>query len=303
MAHAIGNGKPVYLLGDFNLDLLQPARPEVRRYIQIIHDLNMKQLVTDPTRPESGTLIDHVVVRSTDDVTAVRVIPNSCSDHELVVAETRLVRERRRPPEITVRSTRGLVPDLLRLELLLADWSAVYGAAGPEEKWSAWRAVWTPVIDAHMPLVRMRPRHKPCPWLNDNDDLRDLMRERDLARRERMDDPSPASRERYTACRNRVKRAQSEARSSFFLSSYRHARKTTWKDIRRFLIAPKGGSRQVAPSERSQQWADELNAHFAMVGSRVAAALETARDRADRLPPRPPHVVSGAFRVRPATLP
>ena len=179
LAHAIGNGKPVYLLGDFNFDLLQPARPEVRRYIQIIQDLNMKQLVTDPTRPESGSLIDHILVRSTDDVTTARVIPNSCSDHDLVVAETPLCRERRRRAEITVRSTRGLVPDRLRLDLLLADWSAVYGAAGTEEKWSAWRAVWTPVIDAHMPLVKMRPRHKPCPWLNDNDDLRQLMRERD----------------------------------------------------------------------------------------------------------------------------
>ena len=263
----------------------------------------MKQLVTDPTRPESGSLIDHILVRSTDDVTTARVIPNSCSDHDLVVAETPLCRERRRRAEITVRSTRGLVPDRLRLDLLLADWSAVYGAAGTEEKWSAWRAVWTPVIDAHMPLVKMRPRHKPCPWLNDNDDLRQLMRERDLARREKIDDPSPANRERYTVCRNRVKRAQSEARSSFFLSSYRYERKTSWKDIRRFLIAPKGGARQVAPSDRSRKWADELNAHFATVGSRVAAALETARDGVDRLPPRPPRVVSGAFRVRPATLP
>ena len=129
------------------------------------------------------------------------------------------------------------------------------------------------------------------------------MRERDLARRARSDDPSPASREIYKACRNRVKRAQSEARSSFFLSSYRHSRRTTWKDIRRFLITPKGGVRSAVPSERNSQWADKLNAHFATVGSRVAAALEAARTGADRLPPRPTRVVSGAFRVRPATLP
>ncbi|KAF0298250.1 hypothetical protein FJT64_004367 [Amphibalanus amphitrite] len=99
---------------------------------------------------------DHVVVRATDDVTTARVVPSSCSDHDLVVAETRLKRERSRPAEITVRSTRGLVPDQLRLELLLADWAAVYGATSTEEKWAAWLAVWTPVVDRHMPVVKRR---------------------------------------------------------------------------------------------------------------------------------------------------
>ena len=164
--------------------------------------------------------------------------------------------------------------------------------------------VWTPVIKTHMPVIKARPRHQPCPWLNDNDYLRALMREGDLARRARSNDPSPASRQHYTACRNTVKRAQSEARSASFLSSYRYARKTTWGDIGRFLITPKGGVRQTAVSgERSSQWADRMNAHSATVGSRVAAALEAARAEADRLPPRPTRVVSGAFRVRPATLP
>ena len=193
LAHVNGTGKPLYLLGDLNFDLLQPTKPEVRRYTQTLQDLNLKQLVTEATRPESGSLIDHAIVRSSDDVTTARVVPSSCSDHDLVVAETTLSRERRRPAEITVRSTRGLVPDRLRLELLLADWAAVYDAASPEAKWEAWLAVWTPVINIHTPVIKVRPRHQPCPWLNDNDDLRTLMRERDLARRARSDDPSPAS--------------------------------------------------------------------------------------------------------------
>ncbi|KAF0295772.1 hypothetical protein FJT64_006754 [Amphibalanus amphitrite] len=158
LARVNSTGKPVYLLGDLNFDLQQPSKPEVKRYQQTLQDLGMKQLVSGPTRPESGSLIDHVVVRATDDVTTARVVPSSCSDHDLVVAETRLKRERSRPAEITVRSTRGLVPDQLRLELLLADWAAVYGATSTEEKWAAWLAVWTPVVDRHMPVVKRRRR-------------------------------------------------------------------------------------------------------------------------------------------------
>ena len=157
LVHVNATGRPLYLLGDLNIDLLQPGKPEVQHYQQALHDINVKQLVGSPTRPESGSLIDHIIVRSSDGVTVARVIPSSCSDHDLVVAETSLRRERRRPAEITIRSTRGLVPDQLRLDLLLADWAPAYRAATVEEKWTEWLAVWTPVIDRHMPVIQGLP--------------------------------------------------------------------------------------------------------------------------------------------------
>ena len=199
----------------------------------------------------------------------------------------------------------SLEPDALCLDLLLSDWDAVYGATEPAAKWRAWLAVWTPVVDRHMPVVTLRPRHPPCPWLNDNDDVRALMRERDLARAAQRDDPTPEATKDYKQCRNSVKRAMCRAKSEFFLSSYRHQRKTTWKDIRRFLIAPKGGlaSAAAAAANNTAGWADRLNGYFASVGPGVAKELEAAQRDSAPLPPRPPRVVAGAYRVRPATLP
>ena len=54
LAHVIGTGKPVFVLGDTNFDLLRPQKSEVQRYSQTLQDLGLKQLVTGPTRPESG---------------------------------------------------------------------------------------------------------------------------------------------------------------------------------------------------------------------------------------------------------
>ena len=96
------------------------------------------------------------------------------------------------------------------------------------------------MLDTHMPLITTRPRHPPCPWLDD--ELRTLMRERDLACEEYRADPVPETRDRYRACRNRVKSAQSHARADLFLTSFRYSRKTTWKDLRRFMVAPRGAS-------------------------------------------------------------
>ena len=303
LAHVCGTDKPLYVLGDVNFDWLRLAELDVRRYSQVLEDVNVKQLVSVPTRPASGTALDHVIVRASDAVTTATVVPCSWSDHDIVIAETPLTKERRRPAEITVRSPRSLVPDSLCLELLLSAWDAVYSAAEPAAKWQAWLAVWTPVLDRHMPVVTIRPRHPPCPWLTDNEEVRALMRERNLARAAQRDNPTPETTGDYRRCRNGVKQAIGRAKANFFVSSYRYARKTTWKDIRRFLIAPKGGLTTTDAAGVEAGWADRLNEYFASVGPRVAAELEATQRDSEPLPPRPPRVVAGAYRVRPATLP
>ena len=301
LVRVVGMGKPICVVGDTNLDTLQQHKPDVKRYLQILHDLSLRQIVTGPTRPESGSQLDHVIVRSSDDTTAARVVPCAWSDHDLVVTAVPIERTRQRVKTVSVRSTRSLVPDSLCLDLLLTDWSEVHGAADIDTKWEAWLAAWSPNIDRHMPTKQVRLRHPPCPWLTDNPQLRALMRDRDLARADCDDSPGPEAREVYRAKRNAVRGAQCRARASFFLSSFKYSRKTTWKDIRRFLVSPK--SAESGPAECRPEWADKLNLHFASVGGRVAAEMSAKSGAVRPIPSCPPRVVSGAFRVHPVTLP
>ena len=133
-------------------------------------------------------------------------------------------------------------------------------------------------------------------------DLRALMREREFGSRARLTIlPQPAA---NSTQRAGIKLNGRRVRQDPHFSYPRIVMRGGYLEGHpAVLIAPKGGVRGAVPSERSSQWADDLNAHFATVGSRVAAALEAARTGADRLPPRPTRVVSGAFRVRTATLP
>ena len=64
-----------------------------------------------------------------------------------------------RPEEVTVRSTRRLNRDALCLDLLQADWSGVSSAESTTEKWDAWLSVWSPIIDLHMPLHKVKLKH------------------------------------------------------------------------------------------------------------------------------------------------
>ena len=48
---ALARGKPVYVLGDFNVNLLTPDTANARNFNLLLSDLNLAQLVTEPTHP------------------------------------------------------------------------------------------------------------------------------------------------------------------------------------------------------------------------------------------------------------
>ena len=306
LVHVMGLGRPVCLLGDMNFDLLSPAKPGVASYAQLLSDLHMSQLIRQQTH-QDGSLLDHIVIPESDVKATARVIPFNSSDHDLVLANLKIPVVRDRQTEVVVRSSRRLDRDALCCDLLTADWSSVYALPGVGDKWRGFLDVWSPIIDTHMPLVTVKLRHPPCPWLDDNPELREMMRERDAARAERDRDRCGETERRYRQCRNDVKGAQARARSAFFEASLKNSRKQTWKDIRKFIVASGkrggAGSSGAPVTDRTREWAEKLNRHFSSVGPSIAASLSTVAAAGPQLSPRPPRVCSGAFRVRPATLP
>ena len=281
LLHLHSLGRNMFVLGDMNLDLLCPEKPGVEYYKQMTHDIGLKQIVTQPTRPSqtergsSGTLIDHILVPATEKTSIAIVIPNSCSDHDMIMTRISTKRRKLPRPVVTIRSTRSLSVDDLCFELMSADWSGVFDASGMNEKWAKWLSIWSPIIDKHMPIITKRPRHSPCPWLVNNAELRDSMRARDEARAAYRRDPSSQNQETFRDKRNTVKKDFRQARSSFFSNSVTDARGSAWKSLKQFFLSSR---KNAAPVDTTnQQMADVLNNHFASCGPRVAAETETQR--------------------------
>ena len=130
------------------------------------------------------------------------------------------------------------------------------------------------------------------------------MKERDEAREARDRDRQDETKQQlFKEKRNNVKRIHFQACSAYYASSYKNSRAKTWTDIRRFLLASKKPEPQIGtPADRDPDWTRRLNTHFVTMGADVAAELSAANQR-ETLLPRPPRVVSDAFRVRPVTLP
>ncbi|KAF0301813.1 hypothetical protein FJT64_025962 [Amphibalanus amphitrite] len=55
-------GKSLYLLGDMNLDVSRPEARGVHRYLQLLDELQLHQLVRETTHPSpTPTTLDHVI--------------------------------------------------------------------------------------------------------------------------------------------------------------------------------------------------------------------------------------------------
>ena len=130
------------------------------------------------------------------------------------------------------------------------------------------------------------------------------MKERDRARKTWERSRTPESRHSYQQFRNRVKGQIAIARRSYLCSGLLSERRDFWARIRQFSLQPARGS--TAPnSDDLRNRADDLNAHFAAVGPRIAAGAEAARDGAGTTAagPRPYRVCASALKLSPATLP
>ena len=84
--------KPIYILGDLNCNLLKLCDPASQALLNFCTSLNLTQMIAEPTRvtKSSATLIDVILALNKNLVRAVKVMPVSISNHDLVYAVLKL---------------------------------------------------------------------------------------------------------------------------------------------------------------------------------------------------------------------
>ena len=62
LVYAMAKGKPIYVLGDLNFDVLRPHKAGITSYTQLLSSLSLSQLITDATHPGPNPfLLDHII--------------------------------------------------------------------------------------------------------------------------------------------------------------------------------------------------------------------------------------------------
>ena len=302
---ALTTHKPLLLLGDININVLDTTSAATRHYYTALAELNLVQLIQEPTHLHpTPTCLDHVIT-NINPTPATTILDADINDHQPVTTEAPIGRLRRRITYRTTRSWRAANWDAICLDLLLADWSSLYTSTDVNQMATTFMKIWIGVLDRYCPVRRRRIRHPDCPWLTNNQTLRAAMAERDAARRAWRTLRTPEAGDKYRRLRNKVKSQLSEARSDYLAQQLVGTdRCAFWQQLKRLYIAPAASAKAPPPTNTDQQrdLATHFNAYFSTVGSNIAAEL---RDdvAASQLHPRPPVVVAGSFRPRPITLP
>ena len=294
----ISLNKPLFLLGDLNLDMLNADKPGVQQYVTMLHDMGLDQLIRQPTHPAATpTLIDHVITNIPDISHHASVIPCHFSDHDIITLNAPFQKTKPQRRQRTVRSTTNTDFDHLKLDLLLTDWQSMYNAESTDDKYTEFLNIWNRHMDLHCPLKTITFRHADCPWLTGSEELRDLQARRDAARRTRDVTGTDEAKQLYSALKREFAGKLREAKADFFKGNRTDKSKDMWSKLRKYGMASKQAK---SVTELDPAVADNFNNYFASVGQRIADDLR--REPSTDLSLRLPRVVSGAFRVRCVTL-
>ena len=98
--------KPITILGDLNCDGLKKTGTEFKALEKFYTDMNLKQLITKPTRITATTqsLLDVILVSPNNSVRDSGVIHRPISDHSIVFVKLKVKKPKTTPQYITTRS-------------------------------------------------------------------------------------------------------------------------------------------------------------------------------------------------------
>ena len=307
LLEASATGRPLFLFGDMNIDVSRPDSSGVAAYSTMLSELNLCQLVREPThlRP-TPTILDHIITNQADIQPLVRVLPEAIGDHQPVTCAINLPKIRLKPEYRETRRWDRADWSAICLDLLLADWEPMHHAVGTDSKLKEFMVIWDAIMDRHCPMTRTRTAQLGCPWLRDNVELRALMEERDVAREDWLQYGTEDDHATYRQLRNRVKSELARARKEFLCDQLAHRdHRGFWKRLKQFAVRSNTAG-ETDSSVLGPEQGDIFNEYFSSVGARVAGELRSgmgAKSAVKQRMPRPVRVCSSAFVLKPVTLP
>ena len=165
---ALGLELEMYILGDFNRDLLNDHVKNP--WLDYAESFGLTQIIQDATRVtnSSTTLIDHIYCNVRENVTFVEVPKIGLSDHFPIffTRKQNSCLPKKKHHTITYRSFKNFDENKFINELQSAPWDAVHIFEHPDDILEAWTDLFLEIVDNNVPLKQHRVKHENQPkWL------------------------------------------------------------------------------------------------------------------------------------------
>lgn len=161
----------VFVLTDFNVDILQTNTSQVREVLAFLAQHRLEQVVKEATRvtADSSTLLDLVITDAPTLCKRTKVYHNPClSDHALVISDFYIKKPKLLPRTITYRPLNQIDESLFQRDLFSVPWSDILLAGDVNEMVKYFDSFITTLFNKHAHVKRFRVKEAPHPWLTDN---------------------------------------------------------------------------------------------------------------------------------------
>lgn len=229
--------KHLFILTDFNVDLLQTNKPSAREVFAFLSQHNMEVVVKDPTRVDSRTssLLDLVITDSPELCTSVNIYHNpALSDHAMVISEFNIEKPKEVPKYTYKRLLDKIDHEQFSNDLKNISWSNIIGLLDIDDQVTKFNEMIINLFNKHAPIKRIKVRTQSTPWITQNIKLMMALRDKALTRAHASKTASHL--DYYRGLRNYVTGAierEKKAYFDFFINNNKDKPKQMWEHLKR----------------------------------------------------------------------
>ncbi len=289
LTNATKNPKIVYLMGDFNINLLnEDIHSLTNDFVNIILSHSLYPSITKPTRITSNTatLIDNIFTNSTAEQTS-GIIMTDLSDHLPVFICTDLNISRKFQSENSYHEVRQYTcenVDKLKSELKTVEWGNICNSNDVNVSYTNFINKYNEIFERCVPLKKKKIHSQnstpKSPWIS-LALLKSIKRKNSLYKKY-LKNPSTKNCDTYKTYRNKLHSTLRMAKRNYFsdiLEKERNNMRNTWK-ILNSILRPKttASTDKFVSGDVSitcpKQIATEFNKYFASIGPKLASTIQ-----------------------------
>ena len=282
MVKVSNQNKEVYLLGDFNSNILT-NNPRAENLLDVTSNNDLTQLINDPTREtvNSSTAIDFIFVSHPENVVQSGVIPVAISDHYMPFCVRKCKQLKKPTRTIHIRNYKNYNKSQFQSLLQQVPWWVIETFQDPQDMLNAFVALFSDIADACAPMIHKKVKGLDTPWLTG--EIRKLMSARDKLKQDAVKAKSVDMYQQYKQLKNRIiykcKKAKQEYFSNLIYESCDNTNKL-WRSIKKVLPQKTKETVTVIQDDNGTHTdpvniANSFNSFFCRIGSDLCAKFPT----------------------------
>ena len=287
LTKATRNQKIIYLMGDFNINLLnEDFHAPTNDFLNVLSSYSLYPSITKPTRitSKSATLIDNIFTNSRCKQTS-GIIMTDLSDHLPIFtfSELNFSCNTNLNNDVEIRQYTHQNIEYFKSELKNVDWEKICSLNDVNTSYSNFITKFRELHDKCIPLKKKRFQSKKktpnSPWISFA--LLKCIKRKNLLYKKSLKNPTDVNVDKYKRYRNKLNCTLRLAKKNYFsdlLEKEKNNMRNTWKVINS-IIRPKtikhtekftlGNKTVTCP----KQIATEFNKYFANIGPKLASSI------------------------------